>query len=138
MSRKQKKITLLPLLFFEAIRNGQFEGYTSTYTVEELENAEEPKRTKMLDLIDEYNIIVLDATEEADRLASIYIQNEIIPEKKNLDAQHIAIATVNDIDMILSYNFKHINKLKTKTMVPAINQKEGYRPIIITQPKEVL
>ena len=35
-------------------------------------------------------------------------------------------------------NFKHINKLKTKNMVPAINQNEGYISIIITQPKEVI
>jgi hypothetical protein len=45
---------------------------------------------------------------------------------------------INDIGIILSYNFKHINKLKTKTMVPAINQSEGYLLVIITQPKEVI
>ena len=66
------------------------------------------------------------------------VPNGIIPEKKNIDAQHIAIATVNDIDIIFSYNFKHINKLKTKNMVPGINLNEGYRPVIITQPKEVI
>jgi hypothetical protein len=124
--------------FFEAIRLGQYDGYTSTYAVEEMENASEPKRSDMLALVEEYQITILNASEEADRLASIYIQNGIIPEKKNIDAQHIAIATVNDIGIILSYNFKHINKLKTKTLVPAINQSEGYLPVIITQPKEVI
>ena len=124
--------------FFKAISSGQFEGYTSAYTIEELENATEPKRTKMLALIEKYHITVLDASEEADRMAGIYIRNGIIPEKKNIDAQHIAIATVYDIGMIFSYNFKHINKLKTKNMVPAINLNEGYRPVIITQPKEVI
>jgi predicted nucleic acid-binding protein len=124
--------------FFETIRLGQYDGYTSTYAVEEMENAAEPKRTDMLALIDKYKITVLDASEEADRLAGIYIKNGIIPEKKNIDALHIAIATVHDIGIILSYNFKHINKLKTKTMVPAINQSEGYLPVIITQPKEVI
>ena len=126
------------IAFFKAIGSGQFEGYTSTYTIEELENAAEPKRVKMLALIEKYHITVLDASEEADHLAGIYIQNEIIPEKKNIDAQHIAIATVHDIGIIFSYNFKHINKFKTKTMVPAINQNEGYRPVVITQPKEVI
>jgi len=124
--------------FFEAIRSGKYDGYTSTYAIEEMENAIEPKRSNMLALIDKYQITVLDASEEADRLAHVYIQNGIIPEKKNLDAQHIAIATVNAIGIILSYNFKHINKLKTKTMVPAINQSEGYLPIIISQPKEII
>jgi len=128
----------ITIAFFEAIKSGQYEGYTSTYAIEEMENSTEPKRSTMLDLIDKYQITVLDASEEADRLAGIYIQNGIIPEKKNLDAQHIAIATINDIGIILSYNFKHINKLKTKTMVPAINQSEGYLPVVITQPKEVI
>jgi predicted nucleic acid-binding protein len=124
--------------FFEAIKTGQFSGYTSAYAIEELKIATEPKRSDMLALVDKYQITVLDASVEADRLASIYIQNGIIPEKKNIDAQHIAIATVHGIGIILSYNFKHINKLKTKTMVPAINQSEGYLPVIITQPKEVI
>ena len=126
------------IAFFEAIGSGQFEGYTSTYTIEELESATEPKRKKMLALIEKYHIRVIDASSEADRLANVYISNEIIPEKKIIDAQHIAIATVHDIGMVFSYNFKHINKFKTKNMVPAINQNEGYRPVIITQPKEVI
>jgi predicted nucleic acid-binding protein len=133
-----KEDSPVTIAFFEAIRSGQYDGYTSTYAVEEMENATEPKRSDMLALIEKYQITVLDASEEADRLASVYIKNGIIPEKKNLDAQHIAIATIHDIGIILSYNFKHINKIKTKTMVPAINQSEGYLPVIITQPKEVI
>jgi len=135
---KSKEDNNITVAFFEEIKSGQYEGYTSTYAIEEMENATEPKRSNMLALIDKYQINVLDASDEADRLASVYIKNDIIPEKKNLDAQHIAIATVHDIGIILSYNFKHINKLKTKTMVPAINQSEGYLPVIITQPKEVI
>jgi hypothetical protein len=40
--------------------------------------------------------------------------------------------------MILSFNFKHINKLKTKTLIPAVNQLFGYRTICIAQPEEVI
>jgi predicted nucleic acid-binding protein len=135
---KTKEDHHVTVAFFEAIKSGQYDGYTSAYAIEEMENAIEPKKSDMLALIEEYRITVLDASEESDRLASIYIKSGIIPEKKNLDAQHIAIATVYDIGIILSYNFKHINKLKTKMMVPAVNQSEGYLPIIITQPKEVI
>ena len=133
-----KEDCLVTIVLFEAIGSGRFEGYTSAYAIEELDKTEEPKRSKMLSLINKYHIKILNASDEADRLAGIYIQNGIIPEKKNIDAQHIAIATVNDIGMIFSYNFKHINKLKTKNMVPAVNLNEGYRPVIITQPKEVI
>jgi hypothetical protein len=40
--------------------------------------------------------------------------------------------------MILSYNFKHINKLKTEALIPAVNLMSGYRDIIIAQPEEVI
>jgi hypothetical protein len=42
------------------------------------------------------------------------------------------------MDIILSFNFKHINKLKTKTLIPAVNRTSGYRDISIAQPEEVI
>jgi len=69
---ESKEDSPITVAFFEAIKSGQYEGYTSA----------------------------LDASEEAKRLADIYVQNGIIPEKKNLDAQHIAIATINENSII--------------------------------------
>ncbi|MDR2542182.1 MAG: hypothetical protein LBC80_01855 [Treponema sp.] len=45
---------------------------------------------------------------------------------------------MNELDIILSYNFKHINKLKTKALIPATNLILGYRDIFIAQPEEVI
>ena len=123
--------------FFEAIGSGQFEGYTSGYTYAELDKAPEPRRTNMLGLIDKYRITVLDTSDEVIQLAEQYIAGNVIPKKKDYDALHISIASVYELDIILSYNFKHINKLKTKAMIPAINQRFGYRGISIAQPEEV-
>jgi predicted nucleic acid-binding protein len=124
--------------FFEAIGRGEFNGYTSTITYKELNAASEPKRTQMLELIEKYHITVLDDTDEVDKLTEIYIENGVVPAKKQVDARHIALASIHDMDMILSFNFKHINKLKTKAAIPLINQLEGYKSIIITQPQEVI
>ena len=124
--------------FFEAVGSGQFDGYTSIYTYNELDHAPEPHRSNMLNLIEKYHIMVLDSSDEIDQLAERYIANNIIPRKKNIDALHIAVASVNELDIILSFNFKHINKLKTKTLIPAINQIAGYREIFIAQPEEVI
>jgi hypothetical protein len=124
--------------FFKAIGSGQFEGYTSVYAYDELDKAPEPQRTNMLNLIGKYHITVLDTSDEIIHLAETYIKNNIIPKKKRVDALHIAIASVNELDMILSYNFRHINKLKTKTQIPAANLVSGYRDIIIAQPEEVI
>jgi len=124
--------------FFEAIGSGQFEGYTSVYAYDELDKAPEPRRSNMLHLLDKYHITVLNSSDEIDQLAEKYIATNIIPRKKNIDALHIAVASVNELDIILSFNFKHINKLKTKTLIPAANRMSGYRDICIAQPEEVI
>ena len=126
------------IAFFEAVGSGQFEGYTSIYAYNELDKAPEPHRSNMLNLIEKYHITVLDTSDEVIRLAEKYIINSIIPKKKRIDALHIAIASVNELDIILSYNFKHINKLKTKTLIPAINLLSSYQEIAIAQPEEVI
>jgi hypothetical protein len=56
---------------FEAIREGKYDAYTSGYTIFELEDAAEPKRSKMLSRVNEYNITVLGTSDKADRLAGI-------------------------------------------------------------------
>ncbi|MCL1814703.1 MAG: PIN domain-containing protein [Treponema sp.] len=135
---KTKNAQPVTVAFFEAIGAGQFEGYTSVYAYNELNEAPEPQRTNMLNLIERYNIKVLDASDEVVQLAEKYMTNNIIPKKKRMDALHIAVASVYELDMIMSFNFRYINKLKTKTLIPATNLISGYRGIIIAQPEEVI
>ncbi|MDR0321330.1 MAG: PIN domain-containing protein [Treponema sp.] len=135
---KTKNAQPATVAFFEAIDSGQFEGFTSVYAYDELNKAPEPQRTNMLNLIEKYHITVLDTSDEVIKLAETYIENNIIPKKKRVDALHLAIASAHEMDIILSFNFKHINKLKTKTLIPATNLLAGYRNIIITQPEEVI
>jgi len=123
---------------FKEIKVGKYEAYTSSYVIDELINADEPKRSDMLSLITEYNITVLPAADEARRLADMYVNDGVIPIKYRYDGLHIAIATVNDLEYIFSLNFKHINKIKTKTMTGLINLSQGYKPIVIASPMEVI
>ena len=135
---KTKNAQPSTVAFFEAIGSGEFEGYTSVYAYNELDKAPEPRRSNMLHLLDKYRITVLDTSDEVIQLAGEYFANNVIPIKKRVDALHIAIASVNEMDLILSFNFKHINKLKTKTLIPAVNRTSGYRDISIAQPEEVI
>jgi len=123
---------------FELIGSGKYEGYTSRYVTYELQMSAEPKKSAMLALIEQFNINVLEIDEESENLSAIYICEGIIPEKYGLDSAHIASATVNNLDCVLSFNFQHINKLKTKEMTALINLREGYKSIIICTPMEVL
>jgi predicted nucleic acid-binding protein len=97
---------------FDEISKGKYIPYTSDYVLQELLKAEEPKRTKMVDLIEQYNITFLDADENAEILADKYVSENIIPQKYKTDGIHIAMATIHDMDIIVSYNFHHIVKLK--------------------------
>jgi hypothetical protein len=95
---------------FEAIGRGEFEGFTSDYTLGELRNADDPKKGDMLVLIGKYGLKTLPVSEEAERLADVYMSKDIIPRNKRLDALHIAVASGAALNYILSLNFKHINK----------------------------
>jgi predicted nucleic acid-binding protein len=125
--------------FFEAVGRGEIEAYTSQYVIGELQDAAEPKRSDMLALIDKYHIEVLEKNNEAVRLADIYIAaKDGIPAKKRLDATHIAVASVRHLQYVVSWNFKHINKERTRNMVNYINPKEGYEAITLCEPWEVI
>jgi hypothetical protein len=123
---------------FEEIREGKHEAYTSGYTVEELINAPEPKLSKMIGLIDEYGITTLDISDESNQLANIYVAEGIVPARFRLDGAHIAIAAIHGLDYVLSYNFQHINRAKTKLLTDRINNQKGYGSVLICTAKEVL
>ena len=123
---------------FKEIESGKHEAYTSTYVIDELDEANEPKRSQMLSLIKKYSIILLDADVKALDLADVYVNNGVIPAKYRYDGLHIAIAAINDLEYIFSLNFRHINRQKTKAMTAYINISKGYKPINICSPMEVI
>ena len=123
---------------FEAIKAGKFEVYTSQYVTEELRKASEPKRSKMLSLIGEYGIKEFSTNDTVLKLSEKYIAAGIIPKSQVFDSLHITLASVYELDVIISYNFSHINRDKTKKYMPLINIREDLRPIVICTAKEVL
>jgi predicted nucleic acid-binding protein len=124
---------------FSETRAGRFEPYTSEYVIDELnKTTDEKKRELMKALIAEYNIKTLPATDETKRLADMYVLNGIIPERFATDALHIASATVNNIDFIVSLNFQHIVKHTTIIETEIVNAREGYKRVFIHTPAEVI
>jgi hypothetical protein len=122
---------------FKEIAARKYLAFTSEYVVKELEAAKTEKRDKMLPLIKQYNILVLDFNDAAEGLADLYVAEGVIPKKYRTDGLHIAIATVNNLDMIISMNFQHIVKRKTERMTAAINTLNGYNAVEICNPMEV-
>jgi len=124
---------------FELIQAGVYEPYTSPYTTRETIN--EPnhdKREKMQALVSAYNIVILPITEEIERLAALYVQEKAIAPTWAMDAAHIATATYNGLDFIVSLNFAHIVRPWTIERVRLVNMREKYKAIGIYKPSEVL
>jgi len=130
--------TWATIKLFEEIKAGRYVPYASDYVIDELNKAPEPLRSDMLNLIDRYGIINLEVQEEADKLAEIYLMERVVPPSHPMDALHLAIAAVMEMDFIVSWNFKHIVKRNTILATGAINLREGYKPLGIFSPMEVI
>ena len=122
---------------FKDIAIGKYEAYTSLYVIDELQGAPGEKRDRMIALIEKYGIMVLSLNQEAEQLADVYVEQGVVPLKYRTDGVHIAVAAVNDLDMIISMNFQHIVKRKTKFRTGNINALNGYRSVEICTPMEV-
>lgn len=109
--------------------------FISRVTIQELEkDRNEEKRMKTLSLIEGFS--VLEPSSESETLAASYVENGIIPEKFKEDAQHIVIATLNEVDFLVSRHFKHLVNVKTREKVKALNTLKDYKSIeIIAPPK---
>lgn len=111
--------------------------FISDLVLKEIENAPESKRDKLRKVISEYKIRALKLTKEAQGLAEEYLKEGIIPKRYSTDALHIAIAVVNKMDAVVSWNMQHIVRLKTIKGVNEINKKLNYPHIFINTPEEV-
>ena len=75
---------------------------------------------------------------EIERLADRYLAQGIIPATKREDALHVAHATVHGLDILLSWNFKHLANIHREGLIAAVNHQEGYRHALrLLSPLEV-
>jgi predicted nucleic acid-binding protein len=123
---------------FAAIRAGKYEAYTSTAVIEELKAAPKAKHDVMSDLVEQYIKEVFEPGPKAKCLADIYVEKHIIPPKYRDDGLHIAVATVENLDFVVSCNMGHIDKRKTMIGTGFINLRAGYKNIGICSSMEVV
>lgn len=76
-------------------------------------------------------------TAESEELAEEYIRQLVLPRRMLVDAQHIAVAVVARVDVLVSWNFRHIVNLDRIRGFNAVNLRAGYSPLEIRSPLEV-
>ena len=122
---------------FEDFKSGIKILVLSDLALKELELAPEPVR-EIINLIPEANKEYIFLDEEAEFLSLKYIEEKAVSEKYLVDAQHIALTTVEHIDVLASWNFKHIVNLRKIQLYNSINIKYGYSLVEIRSPRELL
>lgn len=120
---------------FDRLKNNEFTLLFSSVTQDELENAPD-KVKELVKSIKTDSTEFLDTTDEAVDLATEYITEKVVGQTSYADCLHIALATINRADFLVSWNFKHIVNVQRIRGYNSINIKNGYRQIEIRSPRE--
>ena len=121
--------------FFE--HSADFDVYVSELTVAEIERTPDPVlQVQMRNAVSGFPVLSL--TDEVESLTSQYLHHGAVPTAHPEDAYHIAVAVVHEIDFLLSWNFKHLVRRKTRDIVRMVNTMNQYGRIEIMTPAELL
>ena len=124
-------------ILFENVKSQKYDIMYSSVTEDELLNAPEQVQN-LIGAISNSLIKRVSLTEEAVRLADTYISEGVIGKTSREDCFHIALATINKADILVSWNFKHIVNIFRFRGYNAVNLKLGYSQIDIRSPREII
>jgi len=114
----------------------EYDSFISVLVCEEASRGDEDQALLRLQAINAFQ--VLDTDKAANKLALKIIEDRGIPEEYPEDALHIAVAAVNGIDALVTWNFAHLNNPFTRMMVRQIVENAGYQCPEICSPDELL
>lgn len=121
----------------DGLGGGLWDGYISVLVLEEISRAHEIVRQKITQELEKSTLIVLEESPESLALARAYLEAHAIPPDYEDDARHVAIATLNDINVVVSWNFRHMVNIDRKRRINSVNLREGFPLIDIVSPWEV-
>lgn len=125
------------LRLFEEIRAGRFVLVVSAVTLLELHPAPQAVQGLLQDL-PAGSLEHMAPSDEIDRLRDAYLEAAVVGPGSRRDAEHIAAASVADVDVVVSWNFRHIVHFDRIRGYHAVNLMQGYRLVPIHTPREVI
>jgi hypothetical protein len=120
---------------FDEFRKGKYKPIISSHVIAELENGAPENVKENLKTLDYEEYAV---NEEMTKLAEKYIEQKIVSQNYYSDALHIAVATVIGVDVLVSWNFKHIVNLNKIKLFNSVNLQEAYNVLEIRTPRELI
>lgn len=125
------------LMLFDRLEKCEIKFVVSDLLDLELINAPKQVREHLLQYsADKFERV--DLTEEAIKLADTYIAEKVVGSTSLEDCRHIALATINKVDVLASWNFKHIVNLDRIKGYNSVNLRLGYSIIEIRSPKDLV
>ena len=125
--------------FFALTKKGSYEIYISEVVLREFDKAPSQKKDQLMELINQFAPAMVEMTQDAETLAQNYIKRKIVPEHKIEDALHIGVATVAELDAVVTWNYQHLANLRREELFQSVNLEFGYlKRIEIITPMEVI
>ena len=114
----------------------RFELFVSRFVVNECSGGDPGAAQERLIYLQ--NIQLLQAPDEVSALAESLVTGVPLPEKASVDALHIAVAAVNGVQYLLTWNCRHIANPALRSRIELICREAGYEPPTICTPQELL
>lgn len=132
-----EEFAIFTIPLFNRLAENEFKLLFSNVTNEELQNAPE-KVKKLVKGIKVEITEFLETTDDVIELANEYINEKVVGKTSFADCLHIALATINNADFLISWNFKHIVNVERIRGYNSINIKLGYKHLEIRSPRDFL
>lgn len=123
-------------MLFDEVSDGKYKLVLSDLTEKELIDAPEIVKTLLNEL--KINFELVSVNQESIELANEYIKEKVIGQTSLDDCIHIATATINKVDLLISWNFKHIVNIQRIRGYNSINLRNGYLTLEIRSPKDLI
>ena len=124
-------------ILMEKVKLGQIKAIISEVTEEEIMKARKEIRDFYTSL-PKNSIEFVEITKDAVLLADTYIKDKVVGKTSRNDCLHIAIATVSKVDILVSWNFKHIVNIYRIRGYNSVNIKLGFPALEIRSPKDIV
>jgi len=119
-----------------AERSPDFDLYISQFVLDEAGEGDEDAARRRLLLLE--GLPLLETTEQVVALGQALVQQDIMPQRAATDALHVAVATVHGMDVLLTWNCRHLANAELLGDIARLIRSRGYEPPVICTPDELM
>jgi hypothetical protein len=122
-------------VFYDDICDSGCTVIVPQHTLDELEDKKTPD--EVFEKLNTIKYLVVETPPGAKELADLYVERQIIPSGYGGDALHLAIATILEVDVLVSWNLTHIMNENSIPRINKVNKEKGYKPVTVIRPEEI-